>query len=171
MGLTMLLAYTSLEEIQDGRSVLYITPKNPMCQDVTERINLNVFENDDYQSQKTVIRKGQRTHIKAVTIYNIPEDMLSYDTIIFDCPQFMSESKLKPLLEELKKDFTGKLILGNTGFNDFKGAFYHTHRNDDSFEHVNVRRFIHPSFSKEWYDYMIALMGRDKYRLEYECPI
>lgn len=38
-----------------------------------------------------------------------------------------------------------------------------------TYRNIVARRFIHPTFSKEWKDTIIAMMGLEKYRLEYEC--
>lgn len=169
MGLGTVLAKKALDDVSEGCDVLYVTSKMELARNVVEKLKLNVFDNPEYDVQKNkVLRDG--AHINVVTMGSLPkkDDIDSYDTIIIDNAQFLSEAPLAKLMK-LLEDFDGTIIAATTATSDFKGTFYNLYANDGTFKSITARRFIHPSFNKEFYQYTVASMGREKYRQQYEC--
>jgi len=177
MGLTHVLCKYALDKLKNKKSVLILTAKSVMSKEITQRIKLNVFD-PDWSSNSRIVRNGKtREHVKIETCdgftkkYNIDtDDINQYDTIIVDLAQFVSDKVLKKLLDILDNDdFKGKLVLASSGVSSFKGTFYRLYTEDDNYNTITARRFIHPTFSKEWYDSTVSMLGKDFYRREYEC--
>lgn len=170
MGLGTILAKKAQDDVSEGCSVLYITRKVAVSNDVVEKLKLNIFDNPEYETQKTKIRKGKSSHINVVTFNSLPvkDDIEHYDTIIIDDAQFLSEASLVKLMKMLE-DFDGMIIVASSGTSDFKGTFYELYKNDSSFNSITARRFLHPTFNSEFYNYTVAQIGHKRYRQDYEC--
>lgn len=172
MGATTLLSYKALSDLSKQRSVLYLAPKLKMCDAPMQNIEVNVLNDRRYYVSKA----SRKIHFGGNCIkfshmkYVFEEDWTSlYDTIVIDCPQFFSNASLINIFKTIKDDrFSGQIILGNSGSSTFKGFYHDLYKNDKTFCSITARRFIHPSFSKEWYDSVVTMLGQDMYRLEYE---
>lgn len=170
MGLGTVLAKKSLDDVSEGCNVLYVTNKIAMAQEVIRKIDLNVYDKPEYKIEKNkVINTDEGSHVHVVSISSLPkkDEIESYDTIIIDNAQFLSESMISKFMKTLE-DFDGMIIAATSATSEFKGTFYHLYHNDASFKNITARRFIHPTFNSEFYRYTVSNMGRERYRREYE---
>lgn len=165
MGLTHTLCSYTLDCLSEGKTILFLTIKNSMRDEVTQRINLNDFG----ESFKN--KNGKRNLVKVsglASFLNSGEELDDYDVVIVDNAVNISDKHLKEFIEERAKDYKNKLILASSGSTYFDGFLKELFRSK-TYHNIVARRFIHPSFSKEWKDTVVAMMGLEKYRLEYEC--
>lgn len=170
MGLGTVLAKKALDDVSEGCNVLYVTNKMGCVREVIEKIDLNVYDNPQYEIQKNkVYNNDQSSHVHVVSIGSLSkkDEIESYDTIIIDNAQFLSESMFSKFMKTLE-DFDGMIVAATSATSDFKGTFYHLYHNNGSFKNITARRFLHPTFSSEFYRYTISSMGRERYRREYE---
>lgn len=173
MGLTMLLSYLSLENLSHHKNILYLSPKHGMNDSPMRNLEINVVNDKNYHVSHTnkMIHFGQNFINFSTMNHDFEVDWNSlYDLIIIDCPQFFSNTRLNSIMDMIEsEEFRGKVILGNTGSSKFRGCYYNAYKNSSLYDSVTARRFIHPSFNSKWYHTMISMLGRETYRLEYEC--
>ena len=170
MGLTHTLCSYTLDCLSEGKTILFLTLKNSTRDEVTQRINLNVF-GGSFKNEKVVYKNGKRNFVKVsglVSFLNSGEELDDYDVVIVDNAINISDKYLREFMEERAKDFKNKLILASSGSTYFDGFLKELYRSK-TYKNIVARRFIHPSFSKDWKDTVVAMMGLEKYRLEYEC--
>lgn len=171
MDLDSVLIAKATRDIEQGKTVLYI-PEVPDA--VVNNVDLRIEAVHVNLPGSKIIKHNQLIgkdeqgmmclhHITSLQRHHHEK----YDTIIIAGASFHCNHYLERALKVLT-EFNGTLIVSGTGTTPIRGVFYRICCHDHRYHHIVARRFIHPEFTREWYQQTLLELGVEKYRRHYE---